>query len=201
MPRHPKEVSVDNVVTLIKNDHVTFEWFFTQLEADDITPERAHELLKALDGLLTPHSNAEESVVYPAINKAVPKEAEETKDGAAEHHHAAAMMEQLLSQPADEPGADGIIAALIGELRHHIEEEEEDILPEYADAVDAAELDEVGRAFEAAKEQERVKGGYPEWPQPDVVDLTTEQLQTRATALDVEGRSSMTKDQLIKALR
>ena len=191
---------MDNVVTLIKNDHVTFEWFFTKLEADDITPSQAHALLERLDGLLTPHSNAEESVVYPAIDKAVPKEAEETKDGAAEHHHVAAMMEQLLAQPADEPGADGVIAAMIGELRHHIEEEEQDILPEYADAVDTAELDEVGRAFVAAKEQERVKGGYGPFPTPDVVDLTAEQLQTRAQALDVDGRSGMTKAELLKAL-
>ena len=191
---------MDNVVTLIKND-VTFEWFFTKLEADDTTPEQAHELLKSLDGLLTPHSNAEEQVVYPAIDKAVPKEAEETKDGAAEHHHAAAMMEQLLSQPADEPGADGIIAALVGELRHHIEEEEQDILPEYADAVDSDELDRVGRAFAAAKEQERVKGGYGDWPTPDVVDLTADQLHTRAQALDIEGRADMDKDQLVRALR
>jgi hemerythrin-like domain-containing protein len=192
---------MDNVVTLIKNDHVTFEWFFSKLEADDITPERAHELLKSLDGLLTPHSNAEESVVYPAIDKAVPKEADETKDGAAEHHHVAALVQQLLSEPADAPGADGIIAAVIGELRHHIEEEEQDILPEYADAVDTDELDRVGRAFVAAKEQERVAGGYGEWPQPDVIDLTADQLQTRAQAFDVEGRSTMTKDQLVRALR
>jgi hemerythrin-like domain-containing protein len=192
---------MDNVVTLIKNDHVTFEWFFSKLEADDITPERAHELLTSLDGLLTPHSNAEESAVYPAIDKAVPKEADETKDGAAEHHHVAEMMQQLLSEPADAPGADGIIAAMIGELRHHIEEEEQDILPEYADAVDADELDRVGRAFAAAKEQERVKGGYGDWPQPDVIDLTAEQLQTRAQAFDVQGRSTMTKDQLVRALR
>jgi Hemerythrin HHE cation binding domain len=192
---------MDNVVTLIKNDHVTFEWFFSKLEADDITPERAHELLLSLDGLLTPHSNAEESAVYPAIDKAVPKEADETKDGAAEHHHVAALMQQLLSEPADAPGADGIIAAMIGELRHHIEEEEQDILPEYADAVDADELDRVGRAFAAAKEQERVAGGYGEWPQPDVIDLTAEQLQTRAQAFDIEGRSTMTKDQLVRALR
>jgi len=150
---------------------------------------------------LTPHSNAEESAVYPAIDKAVPKEADETKDGAAEHHHVAEMMQQLLSEPADAPGADGIIAAMIGELRHHIEEEEQDILPEYADAVDADELDRVGRAFAAAKEQERVKGGYGDWPHPDVIDLTAEQLQTRAQAFDVEGRSAMTKDQLVRALR
>jgi hypothetical protein len=192
---------MDNVVTLIKNDHVTFRWFFTKLEAEDVQPEQVKQLLTSLDGLLTPHSNAEEAVVYPAIDKAVPKEAEETKDGAAEHHHAAALMQQLLSQPADAPGADGILAALIGELRHHIEEEETDILPEYAKAVDAAELDAVGRAFAAAREQERVKGGYPAWPRPDVVDLTTEQLQIRAQALDLEGRSGMSRDQLVRSLR
>jgi hemerythrin-like domain-containing protein len=192
---------VDNVVTLIKNDHVTLEWFFTKLEAEDVEPAEISSLLAALDGLLTPHSNAEEAVVYPAIALAIPKEGEEVEDGAAEHHHAAALMQQLLGQPADSPGADGILAALIGELRHHIEEEEQDILPAFADAVDQAKLDEVGRAFRDAKERERVAGGYPDWPVPDVVDLNADQLQTRATALDIAGRSSMTKEQLVKALR
>ena len=75
------------------------------------------------------------------------------------------------------------------------------VLPGQAVAADQAGLGGGGRAGAAAKEQERVKGGYPEWPQPDVVDLTAEQLQTRAMALDIEGRSNMTKDQLVKALR
>jgi hemerythrin-like domain-containing protein len=191
---------MDNVVTLIKNDHDTFEWFFTKLESEDTEPDEKAQLLLRLEGLLKPHSDAEEQVVYPTISQTVPKEDEEVKDGAAEHHHVEELMLQLKAQPMDAPGADGILAAMIGELRHHIEEEEQDILPEYAEAADNDELDRVGREFREAKERVRVENGFPEFERPDLIDLTRDELYDRAKAAGLEGRSDMSKDELVQAL-
>jgi hemerythrin-like domain-containing protein len=191
---------MDNVVTLIKNDHDTFEWFFTKLESEETETEEKTQLLGRLEALLVPHSRAEEQVVYPAISQAVPQEEEETKDGAAEHHHVDGLMAELKAQPIDAPGADGILAAMIGELRHHIEEEEQDILPAYQDAVDSAELDRVGQAFRQAKEQVRLEHGFPEPERPDLIDLTRDELYERAKAEGLEGRSDMSKDELVRAL-
>jgi hemerythrin-like domain-containing protein len=191
---------MDNVVTLIKNDHDTFEWFFTRLESEDTETDEKTQLLQRLEALLKPHSDAEEQVVYPAISQAVPKEDGEVKDGAAEHHHVEQLMTQLKAEPIDAPGADGILAAMIGELRHHIEEEERDILPGYADAVDGDELDRVGREFRAAKERVRIEQGFPEPERPDLIDLTRDELYERAKSEGLEGRSDMTKDELVQAL-
>jgi hemerythrin superfamily protein len=191
---------MDNVVTLIKADHATFEWYFGKLESEDTEPEEKTELLGRLEALLKPHSDAEEQVVYPAIAAAVPQEGEETDDGAAEHHHVEELMTQLKAQPIDAPGADGILAAMIGELRHHIEEEEQQILPAYQKAADPGELDAVGRAFVQAKEQVRVAHGFPEPQRPDLVDLTRDELYKRAQQEGLEGRSDMSKDQLVSAL-
>ena len=127
-------------------------------------------------------------------------ESQETDDGAAEHHHIEELMLQLKGQPMDAPGADGILAAMIGELRHHIEEEEQEILPAYSKAVDREELDRVGRAFVQAKERARVANGLPEPQRPDLIDLTRDELYRRAQQEGLEGRSDMSKDELVMAL-
>ena len=51
------------------------------------------------------------------------------------------------------PGVDGLIAAMIGEVRHHVEEEEKEILPAFADAASNQQLSELGEQFAEAKER------------------------------------------------
>lgn len=48
---------------------------------------------------------------------------------------------------------DGLIAAMIGEVRHHVEEEEEQILPAFADAATNQRLSDLGQQFTEAKGQ------------------------------------------------
>ncbi len=138
------------VVTLIKEDHRKLEAVFKQLESE---PEDVRGLLQQVAELLIPHSKAEEQVVYPAIRSTVPDEGEEVDDGIAEHHHVEEVLEQLLSGDPEAPGADGLIAAMIGEVRHHVEEEEEDILPKFAEAASNQQLSELGERFEEAKQR------------------------------------------------
>jgi hypothetical protein len=42
---------------------------------------------------------------------------------------------------------------MIGEVRHHVEEEEEQILPAFAKAASNQQLSELGEEFTAAKER------------------------------------------------
>jgi hemerythrin-like domain-containing protein len=141
---------VAGVVTLIKEDHRKLEAVFKQLESE---PEDVRSLLRQVAELLIPHSKAEEQVVYPAIKATAPDEAEDVEDGIAEHHHVEEVLEGLLSGDPEAPGADGLIAAMIGEVRHHVEEEEEDILPKFLEEASNAQLSELADKFTAAKEK------------------------------------------------
>ncbi len=138
------------VITLIKDDHKKLEAVFKQLEAEkgDI-----RALLMQVAELLVPHSRAEEEVVYPAIKALTPEESDMVDDGVAEHQHVEETLNQLLTMDPDEPGADGMIAAMIGEVRHHIEEEEQDVLPKFGDDASNPQLSELGDKFAAAKEK------------------------------------------------
>jgi hypothetical protein len=49
---------------------------------------------------------------------------------------------------------DGLIAAMIGELRHHVEEDEEDIFPKFVEAASNELLSELGEKFTAPRRRE-----------------------------------------------
>jgi hemerythrin-like domain-containing protein len=136
------------VVSLIKEDHREVEQVFAKLEEDQGDKQ---QLLQQVAEMLIPHSKAEEQVVYPAIKKAVPDDQSDVDDGIVEHHHVEATLQSLLSMDPDDPGADGLIAAMIGEVRHHVEEEENDILPDFSKTLSSQELTELGEQFTQAK--------------------------------------------------
>jgi hemerythrin superfamily protein len=150
-----------------------------------------------------PHSEAEESFVYPAIRRHEPAEGEEVHDGTAEHHHIEQLMRELLSEKAGGPGYDGKLAAMVGELKHHVEEEEEDLLPVLSEKAGDDERRQMGarfaqatgnsddsRADEPREGQEKSRGGP-----------TKDELYQKAKAEGIVGRSTMTKDELARALR
>lgn len=139
------------VITLIKDDHAKLESVFKKLESAE--PDQVPDLLLQVEELLIPHSKAEEQVVYPAIKSVAPDEEEDVDDGIAEHHHVEEVLQQLKSSDPEAPGVDGLIAAMIGEVRHHVEEEEEDILPKFSEAADNQELGDLGERFMHAKEK------------------------------------------------
>ena len=140
---------MSGVITLIKDDHKKLEAVFKQLESAE--PAETPPLLAQVAKLLIPHSKAEEQVVYPAIKATAPDEESDVDDGIAEHHHVEETLKQLLASDPEAPGADGLIAAMIGEVRHHVQEEEEEILPAFAEAASNETLSDLGTTFTQAK--------------------------------------------------
>jgi hypothetical protein len=141
------------VITLIKEDHKELESVFKQLEKAE--PDAIPGLLQQVAELLIPHSKAEEQVVYPAIKATAPAEKSDVDDGLAEHHHVEETLKELLASDPSAPGVDGLVAAMIGEVRHHVQEEEEEILPAFSKAASNQQLSDLGEKFTAAKQEAR----------------------------------------------
>ncbi len=139
------------VVTIIKEDHQELEAVFKKLESAE--PDQIQALLQQVAQLLIPHSKAEEQVVYPAIKEIVPSEGSDVDDGLAEHQHVEETLKELLGSDPEAPGVDGLIAAMIGEVRHHVEEEEQEILPAFVEAASNQQLSDLGEKFTAAKDR------------------------------------------------
>ena len=183
----------DDIVDVIKAQHREVDRLLDQaMEGGGDTAA----LLRRVSELLLPHSKAEESFVYPTIAQRAPAEGDEVKDGVAEHHHIEQVLQELLGEDPEGPGFDGKLAALVGELRHHVEEEEQDLLPVLAEQASDEDRAAMGARF---AEETRWTGGSGGSGGADQ-GLTRDELYEKAKEQDVSGRSRMTKAELEQAV-
>lgn len=143
-----------DVVDLLAADHREFDAMFTQLEAllgrtgpDDL--RRKRELVDEVTIGLVKHSVAEETQVYPKIEKQVDEdEAEHNKH---EHAEAEETMKRLERMDPDDERFDLEVQTLIREVRHHIEHEEGRMFAELRRTFSSAELVEMAAKVEGVK--------------------------------------------------
>jgi len=133
-----------SVVTVIKEQHREVDKLVQQVEA--MKGDVAGALQKIQD-MLKPHHEAEEDFVYPTIEKVDPDTEEEIRDGTAEHDQIMGLLDDLLNQEPGGPGFDGTVAAFAAELRHHFQEEEDDLLPELQESMSRPDLEAMGERF------------------------------------------------------
>lgn len=149
-----------DVNALIEQDHREFERLFDQLRQNH--DERA-EFASHLTMLLTAHSRAEESEVYPAAAKS--GDADEVAHGIDEHLEADRLLAELAAQEPASAGFDRVLGELNRVVTHHIEEEEATVLQHIAERLSGERRDELGRAFMAMRgrylDQQPEESGVP----------------------------------------
>ena len=171
-----------NVVDLIMNDHRELERIFDQLMNQ---PDKRPGLVPVMITLLTAHSRAEESEVYPAAAEA--GGSEDVEHSQKEHLEADQLAATVSETDFDSPDFPKALQELIDAVKHHVEEEESTVLPGMREHLDAARLDELGQAFLACRAEHL--GDMPE-------DITKAQLEQQAANIDLAGASGMSKDEL-----
>ena len=132
------EAAAQDVFELLKADHRRVEDLFSRFEEADRRTRAAivQETLREV-GI---HARLEEELVYPAIRDAI--EEKDRIDEAGEEHHVAKLLMKELSKmkPTDEkfPAKFKVLGEII---RHHVEEEENELFPQAEEAdMDTAEL-------------------------------------------------------------
>ena len=152
-----------DVVDLLSADHREFDAIFTQLEGllgqtDPDALRRKRELVDEVTIGLVKHSVAEETQVYPRVEKQVDKE--EAEHSKHEHAEAEETMKRLERMKADDPEFDAVVRELIREIRHHVEHEEGRMFTELRATFTREQL------VEMAEDVERVKAMAPTRPHP-----------------------------------
>jgi hemerythrin-like domain-containing protein len=98
---------------------------------------------------LAKHSVAEETQVYPLVEKQLDREeAEHSKE---EHAEAEETMKRLERMDAADPEFDAVVAHLIQEIRHHVEHEEGRMFAELRSSLSHDELVELAGKVESVK--------------------------------------------------
>jgi hypothetical protein len=143
-----------DVVDLLSADHREFDRTFQQLEqlrgrSDEESLRRKRELVDEVTIGLVKHSVAEETQVYPEVEKKIDKsEAEHSKE---EHAEAEETMKALERMDPGDPGFDDAVTELITEIRHHVEEEESRMFTELRASFTREELVDMAEKVEAVK--------------------------------------------------
>jgi len=138
-----------DVVTLVMNDHRTVETLYAQHKTatDDQKQLIGHELVKEI----CKHANAEEMTLYPFIKANVPNGDQIISHCNDEHTEVETELYKLDGMKPTESGYDSMWAKAMADLQHHVQDEEQNILPHLKKAVDQAALIKLGEQFLASK--------------------------------------------------
>ena len=162
-----------DVIEVLEHDHREVEQMFAELEslrgvATEDARSRRKELAEQVTIELVRHSVAEEVLVYPQVEKKV--SAEEAEHARKEHAEAEETMHRLEKLDADDPGFDAALAELMGEIRHHIADEEGQMFAHMRQVIEEDELRKLGARVEAFKKV------APTRPHPNVPNETLPRL-------------------------
>jgi hemerythrin superfamily protein len=145
------EQNTDLIEVIIK-DHRDFEAVFRELEAHTGSAEHRKDLVDHVIAELVRHSVAEEQFMYPAARSRLPGGDEIVDHELHEHAEAEEVMKRLEGLEPDDPAFEPLVKQLADDIRHHIAEEEGDLLPKLKEACDREELQHLGFKVVKAKE-------------------------------------------------
>jgi len=144
-----------NAIDLLKADHDNVKELFTQFEKSENAHARKEIVKQALTELKA-HAAIEEEIFYPAVRAHVGKDLMNEAD--EEHHVAKLLVAELDDMHGRGDHFDAKFTVLAENVRHHIKEEENEMLPKAQEL--KMDFDKLGKAM-LARKQELLKNGFP----------------------------------------
>jgi len=138
-----------NPVSMLKEDHSNVKKLFDQFEGTEDEQTQMEIAKKALDELRV-HSAIEEEIFYPGVEATV-DDTEVMCEATQEHHVVHLLIDELESQDLDHDTFHAKFIVLAENVRHHIKEEEGEMLPKVDG--DESEIQELGAQMAERKQQ------------------------------------------------
>ena len=144
-----------DAVELIKSDHRKVEQLFREFEeAGDRAYKTKQELVGQIVEELEVHATIEEEIYYPAVEAKARKDGKELIAEAVEEHHVVKiLLGELRSMSSEDEAFDAKVTVLMENVRHHVEEEESELLPQSEKILGTDELTRLGEQMAARKQQ------------------------------------------------
>lgn len=181
----------DNLIDVIIADHRAFEVVFVELESGQGSPDVRRNLADHVIAELVRHSVAEEQYMYPAAREVLPDGDSIVDHELEEHAEAERVMKSLDGLDPAKSEFDDLVGWLIDDIRHHLEDEENDLLPRLREACTEQQLEDLGAKVLKAKENAptRPHPSAPDTPPANkildtgagIVDRMRDRLTGRAT--------------------
>jgi hypothetical protein len=133
---------------LLDADHIAVKHLFVEYARLATAPAAADAAGRKAIAMkiceeLTVHAQIEEEVFYPALEDALPDEADLLQEARAEHQEAKEMIAQIQGMGTADAAMDALVAELNRAIEHHVKEERDEIFPK-AKAAPDLDLDALG---------------------------------------------------------
>jgi hemerythrin superfamily protein len=152
-----------DLIDAIVTDHRAVQSVFAEIEASG-DPRSQRDLVEHVIAELVRHSVAEEQYLYPTARRVLPDGDAIADHEIKEHAEAEEVMKSIEKTGSSDARFGELVRNLIADIRHHIDDEENDLLPKLRSACNAGELRELGEKFERAKKM------APTRPHPSAPD-------------------------------
>ncbi len=154
-------MSTDAIV-MLKNDHKEIRRIFRDFED---AGENAHatkgRLVNKMIELLTVHTYLENEVMYPRVRELLPELEDDVLESYEEHHVADVLVLELSGMKPDNERFTAKTTVLIENVRHHIEEEEQEWFPQVRDGLGRKTLQEIGAEMQRKRTKAPRKPSQP----------------------------------------
>jgi hemerythrin superfamily protein len=166
-----------DAISMLKDDHKAVEQLFKRFEK---AGERAHvekrDIVDCIIESLSMHAAIEEQVFYPVVRATVPDTEGTVLESLEEHHIVKWVLSELDSGSPEDERFDAKVTVLIENVRHHIEEEEQELFPKVRQELGRNSLSDLGEAMAASKK------AAPTHPHPRSADTPPGNLVAGTTA-------------------
>lgn len=191
-----------NIIDVLTREHRLVDKLMAKIE-ENLEGEKfdqVPELFEVLKTKLTGHARGEEMRVYPTMREL----SDELKDlvGEANEEHALVhdKLAELSGLSADDDEFKAKFTVLKDLVQHHVEEEEGEVFPEARKAAEEDQLVEMTALYLEAK-REILGDKADEVTEVELDIMTKDDLLAQAKEMGVQATTSMTKAQLIDAMR
>jgi hemerythrin-like domain-containing protein len=152
----------NDAIVLLKDDHQQVRKVFRDFEsAGDDAIEQKGKLVDRMIELLTQHTYIENEVMYPRVRELLPDLEDDVLESYEEHHVADVLVMELAAMKPTDERFDAKTTVLIENVRHHMDEEEQEWFPKVREGLGRKALQEIGEELLAAKAKAPTKPSQP----------------------------------------
>jgi len=151
-----------DAIVLLKEDHKEIKRTFAAFEkaGDEAYAEKGRLVDKMIE-LLTVHTYIENEVMYPRVRELLPELEDDVLESYEEHHVADVLVVELAAMKPDAERFTAKTTVLIENVRHHIEEEEQEWFPKVREGLGRNVLQDIGAEMIEARKHAPKRPSQP----------------------------------------
>ena len=138
-----------DAIELLTTDHAEVEQMFRQVESMPESESR-NQVVGDIVRELSVHAAIEEQILYPAMRKALP-DGDTLVQEAIEEHQQVKETLSAIERAGSPSERDPLLVQLMGNVRHHVDEEETELFPKLRASIGREELRTMGAELANAK--------------------------------------------------